>query len=479
MQVLPNFMSTVPMVRDVGLMSPGVGAMQMVPSPMVGGGMYPGMMDPAAAPWMVPTPMGLMGSPDSSVGGILPKDPRLLTTTRARRGPKTKSRETIEHSKTNVYISGLKPSTTDENLRDLCDKYGTIVSAKSIIDREQNICKGYGFVMYETEEQARLAIDSLLRKGVQAAFAKISKPSETQSMQNVDPTNLYLTNLPTDYDEDALNAMLMACQAGDVVSCRVLRDENGDSRRVGLARMNSHEACEAIVKRLNGCILPGSVEALRVKYANGPSARKKRSGSREPPDHGGDGDGEFGVSYGDIDASPYGGPMAAPPMAVPPGSHYRAPWAPSMAETVPPTHAMIAPTPAPQTASPVQFGNHVHMAGVASASWSAGTALAQDGFESPKVQPQFTPAKVQDSAPPPVPLSPPRTPKSASEANAASPTPGTPETPAQKAQAASISRVKAYSQGGKNDTTRQAAGYASYMQSGGNISGVQQAKPAE
>ena len=53
------------------------------------------------------------------------------------------SRETIEHSKTNIYISGLKPSTTDDDLREMCREYGVIVSAKAIIDREQNVCKGY------------------------------------------------------------------------------------------------------------------------------------------------------------------------------------------------------------------------------------------------------------------------------------------------------------------------------------------------
>jgi hypothetical protein len=256
---------------------------QMAPSMMPGlshpagmpSGVYPGVtVDPATGlpQWVVPPGMSLVPTADAmdayNQGAYSPeRGSGQLAGARQRggRGRNAKMREMVEHSKTNVYISGLKPSTTDDDLRELCHEYGVIVSAKAIIDREQNICKGYGFVMYESEIQARQAVDSLVRKGVQAAFAKISKPNDTQVLQNVDPTNLYLTNLPTDHDEDALHAMLSGCQAGEVVSCRVLRDENGESRRVGLARMDSHDACEAIVKRLNGCILTGSVEALRVK----------------------------------------------------------------------------------------------------------------------------------------------------------------------------------------------------------------------
>lgn len=108
----------------------------------------------------------------------------------------------------------------------------------------------------------------------------MSKSSTTQPKQEVDPTNLYITNLPKDHDETALSAMLheaMGPFAGEVVSCRILRDDYGVSRGVGLARMDSHDACDKIISRLNGLVLPVGGEALRVKYANGPSPRKFNS----------------------------------------------------------------------------------------------------------------------------------------------------------------------------------------------------------
>jgi len=192
-----------------------------------------------------------------------------------------KSHPQSELSRTNIYISGLKSDTTDEDLKALCQCFGEIVSTKAIIDRELNICKGYGFVMFDQESSARAAIDTLVRSGAQATFAKMTRAQLEYQRSEVDPTNLYFTNLPKDFDESQLTTLLMHAveMSGEVVSCRVLRDEHGVSRGVALARMGSREACEAIISRLNGCTLPGCLEPMRVKYANGPTPRRSKSSS--------------------------------------------------------------------------------------------------------------------------------------------------------------------------------------------------------
>ncbi|CAG2174901.1 unnamed protein product [Oppiella nova] len=45
-------------------------------------------------------------------------------------------------SKTNLYIRGLTPTTTDKDLYALCSPYGTIISTKAILDKNTNKCKG-------------------------------------------------------------------------------------------------------------------------------------------------------------------------------------------------------------------------------------------------------------------------------------------------------------------------------------------------
>lgn len=275
-----------------------------MPAPMMGPGMQmPGMqMQPGMQQVMPNMPVqgmyfGPDGRPIGPKGGQMGYAPWIGPPggqgapyrNRSRDGHgSNKRKDTGSLSKTNVYISGLQPNTTDEMLRSMCQSHGAIVSAKAIVDRDTSQCKGYGFVMFEKEASASAAVQALTQQGIQAAFAKVTKAQvEWQGRQEADPTNLYLTNLPKDQDENALSAMLLQCLEsvkGEIVSCRVLRDAQGISRGVGLARMDCREACDAVINRLNGAILPGCVDPLRVKYANSPSPRKykylNRNGTR-------------------------------------------------------------------------------------------------------------------------------------------------------------------------------------------------------
>ncbi|XP_057191992.1 RNA-binding motif, single-stranded-interacting protein 1 isoform X2 [Triplophysa rosa] len=172
-------------------------------------------------------------------------------------------------SKTNLYIRGLPPSTTDHDLVKLCQPYGKIVSTKAILDKTTNKCKGYGFVDFDSPAAAQKAVSALKTSGVQAQMAK---------QQEQDPTNLYISNLPLSMDEQELEGILKSF--GQVVSTRILRDSNGASRGVGFARMESTEKCEAVISHFNGKFLktPAGVmapsEPLLCKFADG--GQKKR-----------------------------------------------------------------------------------------------------------------------------------------------------------------------------------------------------------
>ncbi|XP_064183467.1 RNA-binding motif, single-stranded-interacting protein 1 isoform X2 [Anguilla rostrata] len=177
-------------------------------------------------------------------------------------------------SKTNLYIRGLAPATTDHDLVKLCQPYGKIVSTKAILDKTTNKCKGYGFVDFDSPAAAQKAVSALKTNGVQAQMAK---------QQEQDPTNLYISNLPPSMDEQELENMLKPF--GQVISTRILRDSSGASRGVGFARMESTEKCDAVISHFNGKyiktppgVLPPS-EPLLCKFADG-GQKKRQSQSK-------------------------------------------------------------------------------------------------------------------------------------------------------------------------------------------------------
>lgn len=60
-----------------------------------------------------------------------------------------------------LFIGNLEYSTTDTQLTELFSTFGTVLSAKVIVDRMTGMGKGFGFVEMETEEIATAAMAKL------------------------------------------------------------------------------------------------------------------------------------------------------------------------------------------------------------------------------------------------------------------------------------------------------------------------------
>ena len=62
---------------------------------------------------------------------------------------------------TKLYVGNLSFSTTEEELREIFEKHGTLVSIKVITDRETGRSRGFGFVEYEDASSATEAQNSV------------------------------------------------------------------------------------------------------------------------------------------------------------------------------------------------------------------------------------------------------------------------------------------------------------------------------
>jgi len=182
---------------------------------------------------------------------------------------------------TNIYIRNLPSTTTDDSLYQMCKQYGTIVSAKAMVDIRTNECKGFGFVMYETEEQARKAIDALNKLKYYVSFARSGTPSSQESyssrlktLEDSTSMNIYISNLPIDVDEKQL---LNLFKPHKVLSHRILRNEDGVSRGVGFARFSTRAAAQSVIDTYNNTMLPNSDHPLQVRFADSVAQKRLKS----------------------------------------------------------------------------------------------------------------------------------------------------------------------------------------------------------
>lgn len=74
---------------------------------------------------------------------------------------------------TNIYVRGLPPDFSNDDLKDLCEKFGRIVSTKAVVEPDSNRCRGYGFIDFETAQAASQALSTINSEGIyEAEMAK-------------------------------------------------------------------------------------------------------------------------------------------------------------------------------------------------------------------------------------------------------------------------------------------------------------------
>lgn len=79
-----------------------------------------------------------------------------------------------------LYVGNLPYSVRDEDLQQNFSEFGTVTSAKVMMDRDTGRSKGFGFVEMGSDEQAQAAIRGLNGKSVdgRALVVNEARPKE-------------------------------------------------------------------------------------------------------------------------------------------------------------------------------------------------------------------------------------------------------------------------------------------------------------
>ncbi|XP_057530722.1 organelle RRM domain-containing protein 6, chloroplastic isoform X1 [Amaranthus tricolor] len=77
-----------------------------------------------------------------------------------------------------LYVSGLSFRTTQESLRNAFEKFGQLVEVNLVMDKIAKRPRGFAFLRYETEEEAKKAIEGMHGKFLdgRVIFVEVAKP---------------------------------------------------------------------------------------------------------------------------------------------------------------------------------------------------------------------------------------------------------------------------------------------------------------
>ncbi|KAK9324844.1 hypothetical protein V1517DRAFT_316481 [Lipomyces orientalis] len=166
---------------------------------------------------------------------------------------------------TNVYIRGLAPDITDDILITIVSRFGSLTTAKAMMDSSTGMCKGFGFAQFETEREAIQCICGLSQYGYQTSFAKQSFALRLKELQDAQSTNVYFSNIPRFWDKAEFKQLL---EGFPVVSIKVLRDGHGNNRGVGFARFVERNVAEDIISKFNGQPIGEGGMPIQVRFSD-------------------------------------------------------------------------------------------------------------------------------------------------------------------------------------------------------------------
>ncbi|TRY77958.1 hypothetical protein TCAL_12970 [Tigriopus californicus] len=206
-----------------------------------------------------------------------------------------------EDGRTNLIVNYLPQSLSDDEFTALFAQVGPLVNEKVVRDRSTGYSYGYGFVEYQSAEDAAKAIQQLNGFPIQHKNIKVSY-SRPAGERNKD-TNLYVANLGPQVTEDQLDAMFSPY--GHIVTLTILRNmDTQTSKGTGFVRYNDKEEAQAAMATLNGSqTLPGAHGPLVVKLAEDHGKQKSAYFAQNAMGGGGGMGGGYGGGGG-----PGGGP---------------------------------------------------------------------------------------------------------------------------------------------------------------------------
>lgn len=222
-----------------------------------------------------------------AVNGMLLNDKKVYVGHHISRKERQSKLDEMKAQFTNLYVKNLDSEVTQEEFERLFIQFGNVTSALIAID-EEGKSKGFGFVNFETHDQAQRAVDALHEtehRGKSLFVTRAQKKAEREEelrrsyeqakmekLSKYQGVNLYIKNLEDDVDDDKLRNEFEPF--GTITSCKVMRDDKGKSKGFGFVCFSSPDEATKAVAEMNNKMI-GS-KPLYVSLAQRREVRRQQ-----------------------------------------------------------------------------------------------------------------------------------------------------------------------------------------------------------
>ncbi|GAA5974978.1 hypothetical protein JCM11641_006787 [Rhodosporidiobolus odoratus] len=176
--------------------------------------------------------------------------------------PSSSASATGPSPSTSLYVGELDATVTEAMLYEIFSMIGPVASIRVCRDAVTRRSLGYAYVNYLNSADGERALEQLNYSHIKGRPCRIMWSQRDPALRKNGAGNIFIKNLDENIDNKALHDTFAAF--GNILSCKVAVDHQGNSLGYGFVHYDTADAAKAAIEGVNGMLLNDKVVFVGV-----------------------------------------------------------------------------------------------------------------------------------------------------------------------------------------------------------------------